>query len=487
MQSPDLRRVLSACYILLSMVAMPLHADDGETRYTLTEATTLTDGSLYLLEQQGYVMGNTLKSGALSATSDYATDGLSGTEPYVWMLTTAKGGYRLRNVATGKFLCNSTSTEIKLVTAANTDGVLWNSTSNTDGTYTLTNAYTSRYLGLMSESRYEYKAYTEKGHPASIRFLQLVTGKPTPEETYTVTLSGIDVTLTEETPGGGIDLPMLEDVGEFHHEGWTTTPITELASVCPTLLTGHYTPEADITLYPLYQFTKAQSAMIFKEVHTPAELTTGQYVIASECQGIVAYLPNTASSVNPVIVATQAVDEAHGTITSVSDDMVWDLLLPSSSTNPNPVFVLRPHDNHALALGATSADASSGASSLRIDTEHARPWVFTSSLSCNWDIMADWVEGTSHYLRYLIVSAPDEWQAYGNSKPTISKQKGKFRLFRNQQTDLCLFTTQPELYPNVGITTTAMPLPSTATYDLSGRPSAPHGICITGGRKTINR
>ena len=69
----------------------------GQTTYKLEQVTSVEAGGLYVFEQGGYVMINTISSSALQTTNTYKTTGLTGTETYVWTLETGTNGFYLKN------------------------------------------------------------------------------------------------------------------------------------------------------------------------------------------------------------------------------------------------------------------------------------------------------------------------------------------------------------------------------------------------------
>lgn len=132
----------------------------GDTTYKLTQVSSVEAGGLYVFEQDGYVMNNTVSSSALQTTNSYKTSGLKGTESYVWTLETATGGFYMKNVSLSskQYLTNSSSTSVSL----NTKSSIW-SFEFTDGIVLISNTSNSnRFLGDTSESStlsHLYKAY----------------------------------------------------------------------------------------------------------------------------------------------------------------------------------------------------------------------------------------------------------------------------------------------------------------------------------------
>ena len=100
--------------ILLLCVLVAGSSSAWATTYKLEKTTSVEAGSLYVFEQEGHVMKNTISSNALQTTTSYAITGLSGLETYVWCLESATGGFYMKNVskASKEYLNNTTSTTL---------------------------------------------------------------------------------------------------------------------------------------------------------------------------------------------------------------------------------------------------------------------------------------------------------------------------------------------------------------------------------------
>ena len=100
--------------ILLLYVLVAGSSSAWATTYKLEKTTSVEAGSLYVFEQEGHVMKNTISSNALQTTTSYAITGLSGLETYVWCLESATGGFYMKNVskASKEYLNNTTSTTL---------------------------------------------------------------------------------------------------------------------------------------------------------------------------------------------------------------------------------------------------------------------------------------------------------------------------------------------------------------------------------------
>lgn len=113
------------------------------TTYKLEKVTSVEAGSMYVFEQEGHVMKNTISSNALETTTSYATAGLSGTETYVWCLESATGGFYMYNESIDKYLNNTNSTKVYF----GDKNSIW-TISFEDGVALIQNSsYENRFLG----------------------------------------------------------------------------------------------------------------------------------------------------------------------------------------------------------------------------------------------------------------------------------------------------------------------------------------------------
>lgn len=149
----------------------------AETTYKLVQVNSVEAGGLYVFEQKGRVMGNTIASSALQTMSDYSTSGLSGEEAYVWTLETNKDGFNMKNVNAGTYLNNKSSTSISLDKDGNS---IWRFTFDDVGICVIQNTSNSnRFLGYISSTGITYRAYAETNlgsstYPHAITVYQLV-------------------------------------------------------------------------------------------------------------------------------------------------------------------------------------------------------------------------------------------------------------------------------------------------------------------------
>lgn len=135
----------------------------AERTYKLTKVTKVENGGLYVFEQGGYVMNNTCASSALQTTNIYSVSGLTGTETYIWKLTSSSNkGFKMMNVSLDEnnksaYLENtSNNTNVSF----NTEGAVWAFNFQDDGTVLIQNTNNkNRFLGYSSSSSHAYKAY----------------------------------------------------------------------------------------------------------------------------------------------------------------------------------------------------------------------------------------------------------------------------------------------------------------------------------------
>ena len=195
---------LKSWLLLLCMIVGVSYAS-AQTTYKLTQVTSVEEGGLYVFEQDGYVMNNTVSSSALQTTNSYKTSGLTGTETYVWTLETisTKSGFRMKNISKGTnspYLTNASST---IVSFQNTSSAsFWTFDFQSDGTVIIQNVDNgNRFLGYTGATSHAYKAYAVSNlggstYPHAIKVYKLE------DETSLATLEDNDLALT----GNPIDL-----------------------------------------------------------------------------------------------------------------------------------------------------------------------------------------------------------------------------------------------------------------------------------------
>ena len=93
-------------------------------------------------------------------------------------------------------------------------------------------------------------SYTEKAVTKTATYDITVSARPV----FTVTYSdgGSD---TEASGGSGVTLPVRSDSGDWKFQGWSESEVASETTTAPTVLTGTYHPDANITLYPVYKKT----------------------------------------------------------------------------------------------------------------------------------------------------------------------------------------------------------------------------------------
>lgn len=188
-------KVMGIFVLLLTAVLSPAVA----TTYKLVKVTSVEAGKMYVFEQGGHVMSNTIESNALKTTATYNTSNLKVTDSYVWTLESSGDYYKLKNLSKNdkQYLLNASSSAN--LSFSNT-GTRWSFSFQEDGTALIQNkendnnnnrflAYT--YIEATSELIYTYKSWaasylaTDKYH--SINVYQLVAES----EDVTVTTAGM--------------------------------------------------------------------------------------------------------------------------------------------------------------------------------------------------------------------------------------------------------------------------------------------------------
>lgn len=129
----------------------------AQKTYHLEPVTSVKAGSLYVFEQGGHVMNNTVSDGALQTTATYSTYGLTGNETYVWKLETATGGFYMRNVSlTAANYLNNSSNNVSL----SNNQAIWTFNFQTDESVLIQNKNNNYFLGYTNADSYAYKAYS---------------------------------------------------------------------------------------------------------------------------------------------------------------------------------------------------------------------------------------------------------------------------------------------------------------------------------------
>ena len=150
--------------MLVALVLCGLGTAWGETTYKLEKVTSVETGGLYVFEQSGHVMSNSISSSALQTTVNYQKTGLTGTEPYVWTLESSTNGFKMKNTQVNSnpvsniYLSNSSSTSVTWVSSQNAS--VWSFSFDDDGYATISNtSNANRFLGYTNSTSHLYKAY----------------------------------------------------------------------------------------------------------------------------------------------------------------------------------------------------------------------------------------------------------------------------------------------------------------------------------------
>ena len=195
--------------LALLVFTMPSLVAWGQT-YKLQAVTSIEAGGLYVFEQNGHVMNNTVSNSALQTTDSYNTTGLEGTETYVWTLETATNGFYLKNVSlsSNQYLNNSSSTGVSF----GTNSSIWAFNFQTDNTVLIQNISNSnRFLGYTSATSYAYKAYATSNlssYPHAIVVYQLIE-----ESSSTPSIFANNVSVAYDATEGAIEYTINNGTG----------------------------------------------------------------------------------------------------------------------------------------------------------------------------------------------------------------------------------------------------------------------------------
>jgi uncharacterized repeat protein (TIGR02543 family) len=259
----------------------------AETTYKLQQVTSVEAGGLYVFEQSGHVMINTVTSKKLQTTNTYSATGLKGTETYIWTLEAVTGDaskYYMKNVSlsTSSYLNYSSD-----LTFSNNKTTSWLFSFQTDNTVIISISSNNRFLGYTSATSYEYKTYANSNlssYPHAIKVYQLVEeggDTPTPT-TYTVTFNAGEGTFvanndfpnaSNDVAAGTYTLPSATRDG-YTFDGWLTTGSTEP-------LTGNYTVSGNVDFTAQYSQNSSSSELTATLTSTNLELT-GSYTTDTE-------------------------------------------------------------------------------------------------------------------------------------------------------------------------------------------------------------
>jgi len=206
---------MSKNVLLCALLCLLSSSLAAQTTYMLQQVTAVEAEGLYVFEQRGYVMSNAVNgSNALLTTTDFSSYGLTGTEPYVWKLERASGGYYLRNVSLGsKCYLTYSGSSTGVILSAKNDYSVWTFDFQEDGTVLIKNGKASgRYLGFVDQGT-NYKAYatSDMTYEHAIKVFRLVEddgGSPVVVDvpTFSVEAGTVDVGTEVILTSGGTTL-----------------------------------------------------------------------------------------------------------------------------------------------------------------------------------------------------------------------------------------------------------------------------------------
>jgi len=213
--------ILVACLTVLGVGDMW-----GATTYKLTQITSSSNvvAGKYVFEDEDgdWVLMPSISSSNLQSTSTYSTTGLSGSEGYIWTVASATGGWYLKN-SSGNYFRNSSSTNMSFTTSDQTN-IVWTFNFYTDGTISIQNNGTERYIGVNGANIkpytdtyiYYYKMYLLEEECAKSVTINKGTGTNC---TFTLSKSGAQAscdgvsTTVSITPTSGYGTPVVSQSG----------------------------------------------------------------------------------------------------------------------------------------------------------------------------------------------------------------------------------------------------------------------------------
>lgn len=105
-------------------------------------------------------------------------------------------------------------------------------------------------------------SYTENNITKTAEYGITVNERPK----YTVTFSD-GGSVTQASADAAVALPSREAIGDYNFAGWCVENIASETTTAPTIITGSYTPTADITLYPVYKRIEGDGGLQEKSVN----------------------------------------------------------------------------------------------------------------------------------------------------------------------------------------------------------------------------
>ena len=183
--------------------------------YNLKQVTTVHDKGLYVFEQDGTVMGNTITEKKLFTTTTYKASGLSGSEAYVWKMVADGSNYKMLNVSANQYLNYSgSSTDLKFE-SDKSKATKWTIIFSGDQAYihegnnralgfpnTTTNTYYKAYSMQLVDTQYR----PQSSYPGYLTVYELVEA-----EGVTVSTAG----LATYVSGSGLDYGDVEGLKAY--------------------------------------------------------------------------------------------------------------------------------------------------------------------------------------------------------------------------------------------------------------------------------
>ena len=256
----EFTKLMAALALLLFIAPLGMRGAD----YTITFKTGSGDGTS--------VSTSTACSTIVSSGSDYLSGNLvtatkvyyGGSDGLKLGTSSAAGTIKMNLSSSGQVTPTSIVVNAKRYNSSNSATLKVNGSATqtvtadfANYTFSITSGIT--YLELVSSKYLWVKSITVYYTPA------------TPATPYTVTLADTGATLPESSAGAGVDLPARSDVSPWTFAGWSTTNNQTETNTAPTIIpAGHYSPTANITLYPVYTRTEGEEVTQWQKVSFPS-------------------------------------------------------------------------------------------------------------------------------------------------------------------------------------------------------------------------
>ncbi|MBQ6430932.1 MAG: endonuclease [Oscillospiraceae bacterium] len=314
--------------------------------------------AIYLFQKGG---GGTL---AYTTTTSSACSHTNTTNVAAVAATCTAGGY------TAGVYCNDCGQYISGHAATAALGHNYGAwTSNNNGTHSKT---CSRCADVVTESC----TYTTSVSGSTVTYTCSVCAYSYQSQQTTYTVSYNDrgsITTASVVQGSSLTLPATAStVSGYTFAGWVTSAIATETTTAPTVLTGSFTPTANITLYACYTRSEAgQSSGGYVKVTSDADLTNGQYLIVNESAGraMDASKENTIGSGNNYIEVTITNDTIASTSTVDASAFTYNATAGTFAT-PGGLYICRTSGTSGGAV-TTSSDASAAANDVSISSGNA--------------------------------------------------------------------------------------------------------------------